>query len=666
MKPMRAWVSALAKGVAAGWKNPMRGVSQPAGSGRGRRRLSPTGANVDFEALVGEFDAQKQQLLSFSAGVEREFLELGNGLYGMLAKAKALRIECQAISQLLAGRKEESAIQFSFHLLKKAEDLVQASYNQYTHVFAVFEALSGGLHKIALLQVHLRQTLRALPVVTIQFRIQAGACDAATRETFLNLAGEMNALLGEVHQNVDRQFQDLLQIQNTSDRLVQDLSSTISRHRQDVSKTMQRCREQLSLLGQALRNCGDVVQGVSGQSVAIEGGVNCIVKALQCQDITSQKIQHVGQAIDEITRHLKEAKAGPRSAPAGDEIWQFLAHANAIQLGQLKGVFSELEQAAADIVQGIGTVENHAGQLMEHAVKTGQSAIESSVVEYSVRGMQDILAIVSSTVSNIRTVCAALEPLRSKFTYYTEHISGLALRVRLAALNAQIYALGVEHGQALGVLAEQTRMISDLILSDVSALATQLAELAASVENLHQRLDDFYQLSGAENRLLAQETDLAEQKLVRVKTELPQRIQSIPPLHRQLAEMTRQTAAIVSFPTRLAEVKAATTEFLMRHAGRETAELCSARFAPSLERLRLNYTMNDERVVHDQAAGAAAPSLPDARAAAAEPAVLVATEEFGSGPAPGTAGLPPVAPPAPMPEANPQIKDGLGANVELF
>jgi hypothetical protein len=43
---------------------------------------------------------------------------------------------------------QDAAVQFAFQLLKKAEDLVLASYDQYDHVFATFGELQQRLAEL--------------------------------------------------------------------------------------------------------------------------------------------------------------------------------------------------------------------------------------------------------------------------------------------------------------------------------------------------------------------------------------------------------------------------------------------------------------------------------------------------------------------------------------
>ncbi len=567
-------------------------------------RALPVGSISGCQTLVQEYTAQKQILLSLAAGLESEFLDLGTRLRDILRKSKAVQKECGGVNKLLSEQGDGAAIQFSLQLLKKAEDLVMASHDHYAFVLEVFKKLASELREIESRQKQLRCTLRPLPLISIQFRIQASALDAVTREAFLNLTSEINTLSQEVEQAVERQFQELAQVQATSCWLMAELSETIALHHEKISLSLQSCRNQLATMGQALCQCDEVSRDLSSQSAGIQKGVNLVIMALQCQDSTCQKIQHVGQAIDEMVSHL-QAASSPSSQPEMEgDVRQFLARANVIQLSQVEAVFTQLQDAAGQISKGIEGVEKQANALTGQTLTLGKNAVESSVVERSILGMRDILTIVTSCVFNVHRVGVALEPLKSKFIQCREQISVLAHRVRMAALNAQIYAIGVEQGAALEVLAEQTRGISDLILSDVSIIADQLRDLSAAVEDMRQRLVDFCQLSRQEEILLIEEVKLAESKLEQVRIELPRHLEMICPLQKELIVLTQQATASISFPARIAHVSSVSLGFFQRHAQMDgsTTHLTndSQLIDQRLNQLRQNYTMAHEHEVHEE------------------------------------------------------------------
>jgi hypothetical protein len=524
------------------------------------------GSKARRETLLQGYEQQKQLLLSLSAGLEGEFLALGKQLGEILRKSKSVQNECRGVSELLSGQEQDRAIHFSFQLLKKAEDLVQGSYNQYHSVFEVFTKLASGLREIEARQEQLRCELRPLPLISIQFRIQAGVFDKATRDGFLNLASELNTLLQELDMAVERQFQDLAEVQASCGRLMVELSEIIELHKSKISQTLQACREQLATLNQSFLQYETVVRDLSSQSTGVQKGVNSVIIALQCQDIICQKIQQVGQALDEMVRYVQAASRLPRKPEGQVDLEQLLAHESEVQLREIQAVFSQLDEAARQITDGIQLVENQVNALTDQALTIGKNAVEASVMEQSVQGMRGILSIVTASVFNVNKVASALEPLKVKFTQCTEQVSTLAHGVRLAALNAQIFAIRVERGAVLEVLAEQTRGISELILCDVRTIDAQVHDLSASLENLQQRLANYYESSHHEEIVLIREATRAESKLEQIKRELPRRLGLVRPMQKELTTLTKQTPASVCFPARVEELKGGVLEFFQRHA----------------------------------------------------------------------------------------------------
>ena len=167
------------------------------------------GLQVEVELWSGRLEEEKNALLSLVGGMEKEFLETGQGLVRLSGQLKEIQKICRSLGELTIGQTEDAAVQFAFQLLKKAEDLVLASYDQYDHVFATFTELRQRLAELARRHHDLMRVLQPLQFITTAFRIEASRHPAEVQNVFVTLATDLNRTVGEVRATLEQQFAGL-------------------------------------------------------------------------------------------------------------------------------------------------------------------------------------------------------------------------------------------------------------------------------------------------------------------------------------------------------------------------------------------------------------------------------------------------------------------------
>jgi len=134
-------------------------------------------------------------------------------------------------------------------------------------------------------------------------------------------------------------------------------------------------------------------------------------------------------------------------------------------------MFAELESTAQEITGGIQDIRAAMEEVVGSASQTGQRGLGSDVGERRLAAIRGALDICQTTLAKTDHVFACIAPLRSSFSVYTSRIAELAYGVRLSALNAQIFASNLDGGEALSVLSEQARQISDRSMEEANLLS---------------------------------------------------------------------------------------------------------------------------------------------------------------------------------------------------
>ena len=550
------------------------------------------------EAVVwaNRLNEEKDRLLSMVRGMEAEFLTTGSGLMVLARQLSDIQKECQSLTDLTLGQTQDAAVQFAFQLLKKSESLVLGSYDQYDHVFTTFAELQHRLAQLANQHRDLMRVLLPLNFITTSVRIEASRHPPEVQEVFFTLAATVNQTVKDVRITLERQFDELAASQQMVERLVAQVSASIEQHRKTVSGTLANNRSQLRALSQELFNASAGASGLSQLNQAVTRHIHGIILAQQCQDITRQKIEHVGEAMDEMRTHLDHPNA------SAAETHHFIFQATQIQLEQTRNVFGELNLAADSLKSGIQSLRSDAGAAAAAAVKVGGTLLDAKIAGECQAGIGKILAIIQEAVQTTNNVLTAFEPLQARFLNCTHEATALANDVRHAALNAQVFAIHAGDGATLEVLAGRMRTISDETMLQVGQLGSALQDTADMVSNLRQRLKDFQELSHLEQQVLAEESALSREKLSALEKAIPILIQRIALQQETFAHSVEEVLEKVQFPVTVAQASSRSIGFfqnLETWGGKDISDSQAGTGASlKIDQLKSKYTMASERHAH--------------------------------------------------------------------
>lgn len=568
-----------------------------------RRAVATTGESPEInpENLARRLGEEKEFLLTVIRDVEAEFLETGKGVEQLTRQLGEIQVPCRELIRLTLGQNQDAVVSFTFQLLKKAEDLVLACYEQYDHVFANFDDLQQRLARLSKRHDDLMRVLLPLNFITTSFRIEASRNPPEVQETFSALADNMSRTVNEVRDTMERQFSDLAASEAVAQNLMAQTFASIRVHREEVAAILKTSRRQLNELSEALAVSTAGAADLSRLNESVNRHINSIVMAQQCQDITRQKIEHVGEAMETMRIHLNETRGD--TARGQTEARQFVFHAGQIQLHQVRNVFDQLGQAADGLTSGIESLRAEAGAAADVAVRMGGATLDAKVADQCQAGIGEILAILNQAVMKIRDILAIFAPLQASFVDCTGKAAALANDVRYAGLNAQIFAVHAPDGGSLEVLAGHVRAISDDVIEQVGQMGHELSNTIEMVSNLRQRLEDFDILGVAEAAVLSSETLLSRTKLTELKEVIPLLIGRVAESQRAFAGAVEEILANVRFPAIVAGAGVRSVRFFEHlvewggEAGR-TGSGVEVGAARKIDQLHSRYTMESERNAH--------------------------------------------------------------------
>lgn len=572
-------------------KNPFSPTAQKGAQSK-RRPLDPS-------VWLQRLEQEKIEIESFSQAITNDFTEHSKTLEALVDDIEELKGSCSSVVEIISADEGETPVQFAYQLFKKSEDIIMASFDQFRMIFDSVRTLKNLIQNIESNQNQLSKITVPLKMITVQYRITASMMDEKTRQEFYDLADKLAILIDEINNRIEKQFKDLTDTGSVCSKIIAGLDQMVSEYEGQISKQLGTSRSNLGSLGDSLDNSHKLVDQITESSDRLSNGIFNIMVSMQAQDMTSQKLEHIGTAIDSICDRLQTSDKKDRAATL-----YFVREASKVQSTQLDRLFGELESAMDSIRSSALNTDAEIEGIARATEELGQIGSQTDLLRTSAESVRQILSFVESTIDKTKGVLGSLTPLREKFTDSTAKVMNIAVEMRMVAVNAQVYAANVTNGEALEVLSHSTQIQSLDAKSNIEAISKSLEQVAASLTAAEDSLAHFAELGQVDMDQLLQESEIAQNELQRLENDLPNQMNIIQQRREKVTHCTRQFAKKLSLDN---SIKAKAEKILTLFQEISSANIKEPRGEKreqeqrNISYLQNNYTMQSEVNVHNEA-----------------------------------------------------------------
>jgi hypothetical protein len=596
------------------------------------RRLAPVGKTLP--RIVASLE-------QFSLQVEKRFVSIGHALRSQSELNTQLIAASQEVIALAIGTGTNcEAVRAPVQLIK---DVLQFIDQRGDEIETLIGCLDGFVDRITSLQnqeAAIQRLLAPLGTVEVLFRIESAAMSGELQSVFASLTAEIRHLQQEVESVFTTQTTVLADTKTCLANAASNLRQQLHRQAEIVSEKRHVIEEALSRLEQEIASqTGHDVRlfELTGQ---VQSETDAIIVALQYQDITKQKIDHIRDALVELIASLS-----PKTA-ASDH-WTAVAMSARVQSAQLVALEQDLAGATTKLTSHSERLQTALAAIGEECVALSEfkkvTVAMDGIVQVLLDTMSDVRPMIAATESNTSQAFDAVKQLGETAANATRTMQKLATDIRFLALNAQVQAAQVNVLNGLEVLSAETCSIADQTNEFSSVSGSRFDELMSELNAVVQRCEGLRVHTQEGRQGLEERARQAEDQLHAYRDLALQKLQQIS----ELLEQSGQTSSTIEEATNFACIQTSVTAQL--RAALENIAEATQGFQHSaqdesdqLKGIFSRYTMQSERSAHVQALSPAASSLP-----AAEPA--------------------PTPEPAPEAQTPPEpAKDNLGDNVELF
>jgi len=533
-------------------------------------------SNSGSDSSAAELHALSSKLSRLSGATEQDFLRVGGGLEGTLSRA---RTQFETLEALLdEGELRSEDLPSTLAGISAWADAEGQDNGCSRMIDTVEKAVAATHGPLAALQGSAR-TLLVTGTLTRVESARLGERAAA----FEALASEIAELATGIDRKADvivdatRSMRSMLeQARGSAQALEGGKRSELARviaQCQDAHRKIEAERQRVRLVAEQTRDGFKTVLSTIGE----------LVIALQCQDSTRQRMEHVQAALDQM--------AGRGPTKQAIELQQAqLRDASNVFCDAVRMIRSSLDQLG-DTVATFSPTGSDRSQTTSQSAQIAESyvAIQSAIAQW-----QSMRSAIGGTAGQVSRSCG-------KIGSFVAEIESVGVRMLRLALNAEIQAAHLAGATAVmqAVAAEICR-----VSRDASGAASAMAHALRDVGEASAALTATLEKTDAEGpeKAAARLQDLAE-ALERGNRDKQQALAQVAADARSLAADIVALGRGITADESMAEVCAACIASL--DALRANVPAASHADVEALNEARARYTMRSERDVHQVAGGAA-------------------------------------------------------------
>lgn len=596
-----------------------------------------------YEAWAASLLKAESSLDLVRSAAEQEILTIGARLEEFHHQAKELSTTSSAVAGTLSGERMDSALDGIRQILERMEQLG----NESKQTTRTLTNLLGEVNRIYAPLASFQQIVRTLRIIGTSTKIESARLGSDSTN-FRTLADDVERLATEIEIKsieLNRQAESLPPLISHTLASTEAIESMISNQAKLVVDSS---LASLYSLTEANESSVKSVQELSVRYSDISRSIGEIVASLQFHDITRQKVEHVKSALGSLCKDF--ANVQNSKVPETQQA-ERVANVCELQMAQLTRARDEFVAAVKSIIENLRAVAVNVDQICNQmrvltgiagdVEQTNLSSLEQGILMI-LSALRDYGSASMELVSTTRCVISTM----GEMSVFIRDIERIGIQINWIALNAVVKANHVgSAGAALSALAEAIQGFSTVTAAHSTAVSDVFRSIMAVAEELRSSLDVSTKSTSVQVEGMTQRAQNLMQILRCVDEDCKS---SFIRLDEQGKNLLTGIASVVGTIRVHDHVAMVVNEALLPIADVATQTRLAGLSADgavkeqSLSFLRDQYTMDTERIVHDELA-------------AAQRGQTIESCALNNKPASGRSGRP-----------GGNAGDDLGDNVELF
>ncbi len=536
------------------------------------------------EPLGNSLHQFARQLTGIDRITEQAFLELGNRIDSGQQRVTLLAKEAAELLDPPDGESSEQIVMRLQLLTERCALWLDEARRQSLEICAILEELQRDVGTLRNPREGLGKIVKILQSLRVATRIEAartfGHGALVLGQELQGLSQTMQEKIGFIAERCEV-LSALLQRAQLVEQQAQE--GSLAAARSEIGQT----RQLLSgVAGHCVRT-SDQASLLHRHSVELASSFGELVAALQFQDITRQRLQHIARTLDDLgdRAELEEGVVGS------------LCH---LQHEQLQWATEEFVAAVDRLVDNLQRMASDVQQL---ARETGAAVMagggeQCALVAPSLQAVTECLQTVQTThLAASQALFAVTQAVRD-VSLLTDEVEQLGEEMQLLAQNAAISAAhGAQHGAGLTVIADNIQKLAEDAGRHAQSLTTLCRQVSVKAGNLDE-LEQSYGGRDVDLETLLSEACALLERLRSTGLSLDRQVNSLGSQAQTLAGDLYQ--AIDDFDVRQRFVVAVEPVLAGLQALAAVSGSRPESSDPLFEELQRRYTMMSQRHIHRQ------------------------------------------------------------------
>ena len=449
-------------------------------------KVIPLHNHEEWHWEPGRLGGLFQDLASVDHVTEHSFLELGDKINFFHDEAHGISRSAGEVLQLLHGGDGVSTLQQLQLLVERCN--LWLSETQQTSV-AICTLLNGVVRQVRTLEipvVGLRKVIKTLHSLRVSTRIEAAKGYASGAGVLAKALNELGALMQEKISEIFDRTERLIPLINQS--LETEEAAQLNTIKVAVSE-VDKARHLLTEFMENQIETGQWTDQLKERSDEVKRNFGEIVAALQFQDITRQRLEHVRKALDSLGRHLERFEQRTDFSNDREAVGLFgcickLQHDQLALAGQ---EFLEAADNLTENLQGMAlNVEMMSGDTRTLLKATDACSVNrfSSVLNV-LQSIADCLQETQKTHQEAGSILTEVNQGVQQVAGLVEEVEFIGEEMQLLAMNAAISAAHArQKGAGLDIIAQNIQLVAEEATQHALKLAEECGMVTAQARQL--------------------------------------------------------------------------------------------------------------------------------------------------------------------------------------
>jgi len=547
-------------------------------------------------------DGLADTLAGVEAVTEQSFLELGNSIEKFHGRARDISQSAGEVFALLNGEDGEQALHRLQLLVERCNMWLNATNEKSSAIAVLLKKILDQINALELPVNSLKKVVKTLHSLRVSTRIEAAKGYASGTAVLAKALDELGVLVQEKVVEIFDLTESLIPVIERSISMENDAQSGSIRV---ASSEANKARRVLAAHVETFLETGHWTGRLKDSSDGVTRSFGEMVSALQFQDITRQRLEHVQKALNNLGRHLRQFSQ--RQDLSNDaEAERLFGSICRLQYDQLDLACREFVDAADNLAVNLDGMSTNVVAMASDTRSLLQVSDDTSGNRYTIvlAALQSIAlhlektwTIHQSTATNLAEVNEGVQ----KVSLLVKEIEFVSEEMQLLAINAAISAAHAQRqGAGLDVIARNIQDVAEEACHHAFALAQQCAAITEHAHSLQAIEEDDQSGLGGVKCLIEQ----ARESMTNLDSSYTKLLQLAEKVDRDARDLSHDVAQITSTlnisPLFREQLSPVLTRF--KELSFSNEEGLSATENTSLEtlfkELELCYTMASERQVH--------------------------------------------------------------------